>query len=72
MTKLGRPEEYPWKKWFARKQFTLTKGKHFDIAIHGMAQMIRNAARKERHNIKVSLKIDGDTINVSTSPRKDP
>ena len=71
MTKLGRPERYPWEKWFSKKSLTLVRGKHFKISPHGMAQMIRNAAGKERYNVKVSVSIQDDTVRATISPRED-
>lgn len=53
---------YPWRTWFAAREFRLTRGEDYDCLTHGMAGMIRNVARKLR--IKVSLTVSENTIDV--------
>lgn len=67
---------YPWKEWFARKDFILVRGKEFDRTIlpHTFAQMVRNAAAYPSHNVRVKIRIiDDNTIEVrvfKVLPRK--
>ena len=58
--KFGR--RYPWTIWFTQGRFTVTRGKDFECFTHGMAQMIRNVARRRR--VKVSLRVTEDEIDV--------
>lgn len=60
--RLKRAKPYPWERWFGNKRLRLLKGKHFECSIHGMAQQIRNAARKLGY--KVSLRIDDTGIVI--------
>lgn len=62
---------YPWRKWFAKKEFTLKRGRDFDVLVHGMVGMIRNAARSKTHRLRVScfVGVDG-TIRVRVLGRR--
>lgn len=51
-----RPVIYPWEEWFKVKHFVLHFKKDYKCAAHGMAQQIRNAAK--RRDLRVSLRID--------------
>ncbi len=60
--KFGR--RYPWLTWFRQEQFTLYRGQHFDCRVHGMAQMIRNAASSAKIRRRVSLKVGDNYVQV--------
>ena len=53
---------HPWKAWFKRKKFTLTRGVDFNCQVHSMGVQIRQAA--VRFDISVAVFIDEDTITV--------
>lgn len=53
---------YPWDIWFAKKDFTLVKGKDFHGQPHGMMMTTRHAAK--RHGLEVSVNVDGDRLNI--------
>ena len=59
----GRPQSYPWEKWWKKKRFTLKKGRDFDIQLHSMAQSVRNRATIDGVG-RVSVKINEDSISV--------
>lgn len=61
---------YPWDRWFARRTFTLVRGRHYDCLPHGMAQMVRNAAAGPKYRLRVSVRItdDGDITVRVTGP----
>lgn len=54
-TTLSSQEKYPWGVWFLLPTFTLTRGVHFHKKVlpHGMAQTVRQAAR--RYGIRVQI-----------------
>ena len=58
--KFGR--RYPWETWFARKRFTLVRGRDYDCLTHGMAQTVRNAAASDKFRVKVRLEVLEDEI----------
>lgn len=68
--------KYPWDDWLlSGNRISLKKGLHFKCQLHGMAQQIRNAARKR--GLKVSLQLASPHIHVeivgqrqSTSKKK--
>lgn len=57
---------YPWKRWFSMPQFTLIKGRDYNGRTDTMAQQVRNAASRGRHNVKVSIQVpwDGESLTV--------
>lgn len=61
---MSNPAEskYPWDEWFSSATVSLKKGMHFRCQVHGMAQQIRNAAR--RRGLRVSLEIAAPHIHV--------
>lgn len=42
--KKAKQRRYPWDKWFAKKKFTLKRGREFDCMTHCMGVMARRAA----------------------------
>jgi len=59
---MAKRTKYPWTKWFSKKSFKLTRGKHFESQPYCMAQSIRNRAVLERKS--VSIKIGENSIHV--------
>lgn len=61
---MSNPAEskYPWDDWLSSPTVSLKKRLHFHCQIHGMAQQIRNAARKR--GLRVSLEIADPHIHV--------
>lgn len=59
---MSRGVKYPWDKWFARKSFTLVRGKHYNCQPHSMGILIRLTAAKRGKRVSVS--IDEGTIKV--------
>ena len=53
---------YKWDEWFANPRFKLERGKHFTAQCHGMAIMVRQAAKKR--GIRVSVRISEETLTV--------
>lgn len=51
---------YPWVRWFSQRKFRLIRGRDYDCFTHAMAQMVRNAAAPKRHNVRVSISVEGD------------
>lgn len=59
----GRPRDlYPWDTWFPLRRFILVRGVHYRCQPHGMYRNIVQAAQKR--GLKVSIHVDGDTLNV--------
>lgn len=56
--KFGR--RYPWSKWFSCESIVLVKGVDYDCTTAGMAQMVRNVAR--RMKVRVSLRSFDDRM----------
>ncbi len=54
---------YPWDKWFAKRKFTITRGKEFTCMPHSMSVQVRTAAAKR--GISVSVEIDEDVLSVA-------
>ena len=46
---------YPWDDWFAKSEFTLVRGKHFDCMTHSMIAQIRTAARQRKKQVAVQV-----------------
>lgn len=53
---------YDWDKWFSNPKFRLERGKHFTAQCHGMAIMVRQAAK--RRGIKVGVHIEEDVLII--------
>lgn len=51
---------YPWDAWFRQTVFILEKGKHYNCKTYTMAQIVRNAASANRHNVRVSIRTSND------------
>jgi hypothetical protein len=56
---------YPWKKWFAKRGFSLKKGIDFTCTPYSMSIQIRNRASQEGKS--VGIRIEGDTLTVKVS-----
>jgi hypothetical protein len=48
---------YPWQKWFDCGKFRLNRGKHYDIMSPSMAQVARQAARRFKPQVQLSIKV---------------
>lgn len=62
---------YPWRKWFSRDCFTLVRGVDYHYQTYVMSQMVRNAARRPRHGVQVSITQaeDGGSLTVTVTGR---
>jgi hypothetical protein len=63
--KFGR--RYPWKKWFAKRRFTLIRGIDFAGRVDTMAVQVRNSAVRLRYHASVRI-LDGGVLLVSVRP----
>lgn len=59
--KIGQ-RRYPWKKWFSKKGFSITKGVDFDCTPYSMSIQLRNAASRAKKSI--SIHIEENTLSV--------
>jgi hypothetical protein len=62
---------YDWDKWFSNPRFKLERGKHFTAQNHGMAIMVRQAARKRGLKVSVHIKENILTVEVKGSDDKE-
>lgn len=56
---------YPWQQWFSRSGFTLVRGKDYHYRTSIMAQMIRNAASRPEHDVRVRISIAPDERSLT-------
>jgi hypothetical protein len=66
---------YPWDRWFTAtpdRPAVLVRGRDYDCMPHGMVAMIRNVACSPSHRVRVSLRVEEDTILLSVVGKLPP
>lgn len=55
---------YPWSEWFARDQYTLIRGEHFEGRTSTFVQQIRNRATRDGLRVGIAISMDENTVKI--------
>lgn len=60
----GRPQKYPWERWFKRDHFTLRRGVDYNVSQSMFDRMLRHAGRVRGYSLSVVDTDDGFSVWV--------